>query len=286
MSETPLSQFRRHGLRVTDFSDQAWCEQQLEFVLHHGREQTEVMRQGASRHQELHAEITEILEVKTETREDWWGLRMLNTHNALLQLAQEGICREIPVLGQIQGVWLMGIIDQLHYDEHHSLRLIDTKTRRSPSLPSEAQKRTTRIQLMLYRYLFDQRVRENLSLTHFYSELELDPEASFSAEFIEALERFGIEDRSLSALIPRTLHHFQQTPCIADPLEIRYEWQEDRSYLGSDTFPFQAQWLEQQIKNSLVFWHGQREAQGVPFQDKWKCRYCQFQSRCSHAFSG
>lgn len=49
--------------------------------------------------------------------------------------------------GCLQGHWVKGIIDELVLDELGKVRIVEHKTRRSASVPSEAQKQTARLQV-------------------------------------------------------------------------------------------------------------------------------------------
>lgn len=278
---TPWQRYRRHGLRVTDLRDQLWCEKQLEFTLEHGREQTEAMREGEERHRELHEEITEVIEVRPRSREDLWALHLFNAWAGLQQLTRDGICRELPVFGFVDRLWVVGIIDQLEVsDDGKALILTDTKTRRSPRLPTMAQKRTTRLQMMLYRMLFLKLAREMLREEDFFSTLSLDPQAPFTPSFAQELQEVGLPALSLDLLLPLTLRAFQSVPPLSPHLVIRYEWQQDQSLLGEDRFRYHAGWLRQQLEGNLLYWYGEREAHFVDPNERWKCRYCSFQQQC------
>ena len=281
--QSPLEQFRHYNLRVTDLSSQAWCEQQLEFVLHHGQTKTKEMKAGTKRHDELHREIAEVLEVEPQTREDLWGLHMLNAWSALQQLHHEGLCREVPVFGKIQDTWFMGIVDQLEHNKTEEVLLSDNKTRRKPSLPSNAQKLTTRLQLMLYQQLLRQLASESFPTTEFFQHFALDSDSSFSPQFLEALEEVHLPALTLGAMLPIALEAFQQMGPLSNNLLTRYEWQEDRSHLGNDEFTFRPQWLNFQVQSSLDYWHGQRKARGVSNSERWKCRFCEFRNNCPYS---
>ena len=59
----------------------------------------------------------------------------------------------------------VGIVDELWLDRSRPAsraRLVDHKTRVSRALPTEAQARTTRVQLMAYKTLFDGLVRRGV----------------------------------------------------------------------------------------------------------------------------
>ena len=49
---------------------------------------------------------------------------------------------------------MRGIIDQVAMDDTGAITILEHKTRRSCSLPKEAQRRTARLQLLMYRFLF------------------------------------------------------------------------------------------------------------------------------------
>lgn len=50
-----------------------------------------------------------------------------------------------------QGCWIWGIVDQLEFGEDGRVVIVEQKTRFQPSLPSHSQRRTTALQVMLYR---------------------------------------------------------------------------------------------------------------------------------------
>lgn len=279
--ERPLERYRPYGLRVTDLRDQTWCEKQLEFTLKFGREQTKAMKEGEQRHQELHEEITEIIKVKPRSREDLWGLHLYNSLAALLQLQRDGICRELPVFGPIGDTWLVGIIDELVMTEQNTISLTDTKTRKSQRLPTEAQKRTTRFQMMLYKGLFDRLSSGKTNEAIFFERLSVSPETPFTEEFQAGFAPEQLPATNLKTLAPLVFSCFQQAPPIEDPLLIRYEWQQDKSLLGVDAFPHSEAWLKIQINQTMPFWLGRRPARFVPHNEKWKCRFCPFRGQCS-----
>lgn len=50
--------------------------------------------------------------------------------------------RELPVFGMLEGVFLVGVIDELHYSHKGELVLSELKTRGPRSLPGRAQERS------------------------------------------------------------------------------------------------------------------------------------------------
>jgi exonuclease V len=276
---SPLQQFRRYGLRVTDLSDQLWCEQRLALSLARGKEETPEMKQGKERHQALHEEITEVIRVRPDTRADLWLLHFFNAWAALVQLQQQGICREIPVFGPISGVWVVGVIDQVQTSDAQLLVLSDTKTRKKPSLPTLAQKRTTQLQMMLYHRLWSQLTQQPDPYAVFAAiDLPVDVEAS--PAFVAQLSEHALPSPTPFAMLAHTLDAFASALPLDPQMAITYEWQQDHSVIGVDTFSFSHDWLERQIQHGLPFWHGERQPTGVSEQDAWKCRFCDFAPEC------
>ena len=54
----------------------------------------------------------------------------------------------------LQGCLVRGIIDQVAMDDSGAITILEHKTRRTSSLPKDAQRRTARLQLLMYRFLF------------------------------------------------------------------------------------------------------------------------------------
>ncbi|KAH8937593.1 hypothetical protein BDL97_16G036200 [Sphagnum fallax] len=139
------------SLCVTDLTALEWCEKQVEFSLTRGKPQkTEAMKAGSARHVELEIEVVTRVEVQVLSKEDSWAIRLLNFITGARQLQSEGLTRELPVLGVVQGCWIVGIIDELQLCGRDGVErplLIDTKTRNRPTPPSEPQKRNGRCKL-------------------------------------------------------------------------------------------------------------------------------------------
>ena len=54
-----------------------------------------------------------VVDVEVRSREDRACLRLLNLRTSVLQLCQQGIAREVPVFGMIDGLRITGIVDEL-----------------------------------------------------------------------------------------------------------------------------------------------------------------------------
>mmetsp|Transcript_64741 Transcript_64741/g.173642 ORF Transcript_64741/g.173642 Transcript_64741/m.173642 type:complete len:184 (+) Transcript_64741:54-605(+) len=115
-AETPLELWGRSSIFVTSLCMQEWCEMQLDFSLRidDGEvEETVEMRQGREQHLEAELEIHELQEVSASSPEDVLGLRLLNLRSSALQLCTGGLAREVPVFGDLAGLWVTGVIDEL-----------------------------------------------------------------------------------------------------------------------------------------------------------------------------
>ncbi|WVQ97298.1 hypothetical protein IAU59_004409 [Kwoniella sp. CBS 9459] len=139
---SPFAQFRKKGfLSVSDLVGPIWCETQYDYRLRtmpflppekrpniikstagkeivvdkikvEGKER--ILRRGEKIHKRLEREIhPEEVKVQANTREDVWGLRFLNMFSAVEALLTLGKCREIPVVGFLNDIMIMGIIDEI-----------------------------------------------------------------------------------------------------------------------------------------------------------------------------
>ncbi|KAG7088602.1 hypothetical protein E1B28_012576 [Marasmius oreades] len=155
---SPLQRFRRtRHLSVTDLVSPAWCEYQFDYGLRQGRhkklserpdsfvtkagEEIQVdktiavknevqLDRGKAVHKKLEREIRpEDVIVPVDTKEDGWGLRLLNMITGFQTLLQMGCAREFPVFGIVEGHVVIGVIDEI----------ITTKAGRD--MPSSSSKR-------------------------------------------------------------------------------------------------------------------------------------------------
>ncbi|KAJ3136743.1 hypothetical protein HK101_003972, partial [Irineochytrium annulatum] len=77
----PLSsKWEKGWLSVTDFASLKWCEHQVYYHVTTGRKKptSEAMKKGTAIHAKLEEEVTDVVEVKTETKEDRWAVTFLN----------------------------------------------------------------------------------------------------------------------------------------------------------------------------------------------------------------
>lgn len=142
---SPMERFHLKYLYVTDLSTQNWCEQQMVF----GKElpgfltpkKSGILDTGASIHLARELEVHDLVSIPITCTEDAWAVKFLNMLSMIPTLQSEGHIREFPVFGEVEGVLLVGVIDELHYTASGELELVELKTRGNPVLPSDAQKK-------------------------------------------------------------------------------------------------------------------------------------------------
>ncbi|KXN88879.1 putative exonuclease V, mitochondrial, partial [Leucoagaricus sp. SymC.cos] len=165
--------------------------------------------------------------VEIMSSEERWALRLVNMLACLREMRLEGLTREMPVFGIENGEIIVGIIDELAYQrasceadggkrlsdpsqthiESHfppsdsnskskwalskldsfTLQIIDTKTRKRPSLPLAEDTLPSRLQLMLYHRLLSRLVSPDASFDFmvFWQLASVDPHKQLSWRFLE-----------------------------------------------------------------------------------------------------
>ncbi|XP_006654945.3 exonuclease V, chloroplastic [Oryza brachyantha] len=280
-----LARFRdRRALAVTDITATEWCEKQMEFVLEHGRpERTQAMKAGSERHAQLEQEVIERADVTVRSLEELWAVKFMNFIMGANQLMLEGITRELPVIGLVEGSWMTGVIDELRMPPDaislHPI-LVDTKTRFKPTVPSEAQKRNGRLQVMCYKYLWDNLIGEKFPADNFFSYFDLDPSYLLSDDIKQFIRFSGLNAKTFEDVVKYfkvTCHTLARSQ---EQLLLRYELQADNSLLEEYQFSYDAGWFKDQIQEVLSFWRGSREPRYVSEEERWKCSFCKFANNC------
>uniref|UniRef100_A0A673GC32 Exonuclease 5 n=1 Tax=Sinocyclocheilus rhinocerous TaxID=307959 RepID=A0A673GC32_9TELE len=133
-SFSPMQRFFKRHLSVTLLCDQSWCEMKTVYsLLKPFVKRKEMQRAEVQIGKEIHLsreqEIQDVVPVDVWTRED---------HMIPLLEAGERV-REFPVFGVQEGVFVMGVIDELLNNQNGELVLNELKTRKQNSLPSSAQ---------------------------------------------------------------------------------------------------------------------------------------------------
>lgn len=303
-NNTLLHRFRsKKGLFVTDVTKTEWCERQMEFSLFSeewknkegkpmdfGGEKriSEAMEVGRNRHVQLQLEVQTLVELEAKSAEDDMAMKLVNFINGVNQLLFDGLTRELPILSFAfaEGIWMVGKIDEVQMPKakkDHNPILIELKTRSQDTVPSEAQKRNGRIQLMCYKYLWDNLVahaHHDFPRKQLYDYFELNPRRALSNDLQAACKESGFTALNLGDVV----RCYQNTckmlqPCNKE-LVLRYESQRDHSVLVEEKITYDEGWVKSEIGSCLELWLGQREARYVAEDEQWKCGYCDFVSEC------
>ncbi|KAM1148982.1 hypothetical protein ACFX2B_029329 [Malus domestica] len=284
VADSFLHRFRKKGLYVTDITATEWCEKQMEFVLLVGkRKESKAMKAGIARHAKLEEEVVKRVKVRVTSTEDRWALKLLNFITGVNQLLFEGLTRELPLIGFAEGVWMVGVIDEIRMPVTETNRhpiLVDTKTRVKDTLPAEPQRRNGRLQLMCYKYIWDDLVADKFPSEKFFTSFSLNPHGILSEEIRKMTANSGFPAETLDDIVRYYRNTCSMLPSAHDQLVLRYELQKDHSLLGEDEFAYDSDWVKNQIQGCLEFWLGEREASYTPEDERWKCRFCQYSSIC------
>ncbi|XP_073523916.1 exonuclease V isoform X2 [Phyllobates terribilis] len=282
---TPLEKYSFRYVTVTDVCSQVWCEQQMVYKMEHPGivkpERAAAMSEGSSIHLARELEVHDVVTVATQTREDSWAIKFLNILAMIPVLQSGGRVREFPVFRELDGIFLVGVIDELGYSSKGELELRELKTRVSPTLPTSAQKRSHKIQVSLYKLLFDGMVSGGLQPDVFLQHLKLRPEQNLGPQVKEHAIKSGLTVSTFRDVLELTCLNltYSDLPTI-DSLKLEYCFQGDNSLLGSDEVTFEKEKILEEVTFYFSYWKGLREVQGIDIEDAWKCRRCEYSSIC------
>jgi len=275
------------NLSPSKIADQFWCEMQLHLRLHLGMEPTEVMIKGSEIHKGLEEELGPIIEVEVTTLEDTIITYILQMYSKLMIFQSQGITRELPVIGKIDELTCLGIIDQLVIENSENdekvMVITDYKTRKSKTAPSYEQKRRNRIQMQVYWYMLRELKEGKYTAQMFKEHFEV-PEILEPSE--ELLKQLPEEHKQLLEKIPpnqmlnETFNIFQNLPKLSFELQAIYMHQIDQSVVFADRSYFHDESFEVDMEWALGYWKGTREPNECP--QKWMCKFCQFTDNCPY----
>ncbi|XP_052801360.1 exonuclease V-like isoform X2 [Mya arenaria] len=283
--ESPLSSFRPGYLWVSDLTRQNWCEQQLyySFTVPGLVEEKPVMTEGTNLHLERELAVHDVVNVRVTSNEDIWGIKVLNLINSLQGFLNGGtVAREIPIFGAPfnEGVFIVGLIDELRFDpEMYLMELWELKTRKRKSMPSKAQCVQHRLQVMLYKKLFDDLVKGNLAKETVAKHLRLDLKKTFGDDVVKQVTINFLTSKDLSELMDVLFSKVQCLTCIQE-IGVEYVHQDSKGTIGMCRESYSDEELEKLYKEYLKFWRGERCSTGVDIEDAWKCQSCDFADIC------
>ncbi|ETS82868.1 hypothetical protein PFICI_04744 [Pestalotiopsis fici W106-1] len=94
-----------------------------------------------------------------------------------------------------------------------------------------------------------------------------------------------IRYRSLQQIIPLVQAELRETfpqgaDTLGDLVAVVYRHREDGRIIGDHCFPTDAEALNNYLKLDLSWWLGKRNPDGVPIEEVYKCRICEFAESC------
>ncbi|GAB1288861.1 Exonuclease V [Apodemus speciosus] len=282
---SPMERFHLKYLYVTDLCTQNWCELQMVY----GKElpgsltpeKAAVLDTGASIHLAKELELHDLVTVPITTKEDAWAVKFLNILSMIPTLQSEGCIREFPVFGEVEGIFLVGVIDELHYTSKGELELAELKTRRRPVLPLAAQKKKDYFQVSLYKYIFDAMVQGKVTPASLIHHTKLCLDKPLGPSVLRHARQGGVSVKSLGDLMELVFLSLtlSDLPAI-DTLKLEYIHQETATILGTETVAFEEKEVKSKVQHYAAYWMGHRDPQGVDVEEAWKCRTCDYVDIC------
>ena len=285
--EEPLFDGEIHHISASKIADQFWCEMQLHLRLEHGLIPTEEMIQGSAIHRKLEEKLGPIIEVEVETLEDSIVTYLLQIYTKLQTLSEIGITRELPVIGKIDDIPCLGIIDQLEIkttsENEKQLVISDYKTRKSRRAPSYEQKRRNRVQLQVYWHLLNELIEGNFTKEMFRDYFEMpynivpseELKQQLTEDHLKILENYPPDD-----LLSEIFLLLKNLPEQSLELNAIYLHQEDQSVVHQDCSLFHQESFEVDMDWAVKYWKKERTPNNCSQQ--WMCKFCQFTDNCSY----
>jgi len=281
-----FKEYKPYGVAVSDLVSQLWCEKQLDLKLTTDIEPevTEEIRKGKEKHKELEEELVEVIKIKPRTFEDSIFLKLFQDLQHLIGLQQEGIVREVPVFGNLNGLFVRGVVDEIRRNDG-VLKVRETKTRRSPTVPSKPQLRCNKFQVMLYQKLLKDMRSGKLGYDNVSEFYQLDPE-NITKDFLDELEvkvSGNVPIYGLDELGEVVFDRFTELPPVSEKMTLRYIYQKTDEEIDTKRFDFDVLEFKDTINFVSGYWNGKREPRPVGKRHEWKCNYCDYTSECPKA---
>ncbi|CAF3367764.1 unnamed protein product [Rotaria socialis] len=298
----PLFKYRRGVLSVSDLSAQIWCEQQLTykflypFILNDDGEIKRVddkphMLRGTSLHLERELEIQIKVTIECKTREDSYGVRLLNMIQGIHGLLtwnkpnERYITREMPIFGNMYGgkLYFRGIIDEINFDPRtNQLEVVEFKTRASRTAPKAQQTYTHEIQVNIYRTLLDELIQGQVDKSLYFQRFNLESTMLLSDSVKNEYNQRGFTNvETLENAFDLLVKLSFQMPTITTNGAIEYILQSDKTWKHRKEFERDERHLEELLIKSEPYWLSTRQPQGVDIEDAYKCQWCDYKDICT-----
>lgn len=224
-----------------------------------------------------------MVDIKIESKEDKWAAIFLDCLTKVVSLDAKQTVRELPVLGEPfgLGVFVYGIIDELHFNESGQLELLELKTRAGRSLPSRAQQSRTFLQAMLYSTLFNDLLAGKLDIAKVLSTLQTNGDAVLSEDVKKWARECRIPCDTLTQIGELMLKRFQSSDIQRiSSIVIEYISQVSHEVINKVHMDLDEDWTKSKLVTMLTYWKGERETVGVDIEEAWKCHRCEFADIC------
>lgn len=193
--------------------------------------------------------------------------------------------------------------------------ICDVKTRGVASLPKGAAFRPTKMQLMIYHYLFSQMATNSVDFSLLAARHSLDMNVPFSDSLLAQIGNLDDEvyydasteadqdsdsstdqnqdsmtillnHNSLASLWTLMIEEFQRTlpngtSDIGTVLKAEYRSRDKGHVLGVNTFVMDEGVLHMYLDHGMQWWQGERKPAGVIVEEAYKCRSCDFAEACT-----
>ena len=227
--------------------------------------------------------VHDVVKVKVESSEDIWAIKVLNLISSVQGfLNGVTLAREIPIFGTPFGedIFIVGLIDELRFDpQTYTIDLQELKTRKFKSPPSRSQQGQHRLQVMLYKKLFDDLVKGQVSKQTVAKHLKLNLTKEFGEDVLKQIDGNLLTCKNLNDLMDELFQKIQCLTCISQ-IGIEYVHQESKQTICHHSLEYSDSELECIVKDYFLFWRGVRGSKGVDIEDAWKCQMCDFASVC------
>jgi len=271
-----LQRLNKKSIRATDIAAQYWCEKQMELNYLEGPKIRKEMQKGSEIHEELEHETNIPIVLQTKSYADFMYKSLYTTYMALETLKENKKSRELLVYGNLSKYRIVGKIDELK-TSNESVIIIEDKTRMSNNMPSEAQKKSHKAQVILYKKLLSEIISGVYNEDIFSKEYGIS-RLAVTKEFERQLDALEVPKsmQGLSEITDKFFKSYRSIGKLSDTLMIRYINQYTHDLINKYEFKVGDEEVNDTINFALKYWKGEREALPVPFEEKWKCDYCAF----------
>ena len=224
-----------------------------------------------------------MVNVTVTSSEDVWAIKVLNLLTSIQAFANnKTIAREVPIFGAPfnEDVFMVGLIDELRFDpDSYEIDLVELKTRKFRSFPKKAQQEQHRLQVMLYKKLFDDLVKGQISKELVARHLKLDLNEGFGPDIQTQIDNSLLSSRNLNELMDVAFRRMQTMTCV-NGVRIEYVHQDSKETLFEHEVLYDEIELKSIFTKYLQFWRGERQSCGVDIEEAWKCQYCDYKDIC------